>query len=126
MSQARQGWRRLRLSGALLLALACAVRGGGAAAGPQTETVQLLYGCNNVALTWPTGTPAATVAAAVAPASVLVSMWRFESAGQRFQGFAPSAPQASDLPPVRRLDPAFVCVSKAATLTRPLMVPAGP
>src|SRR5581483_3169052 len=76
-------------------------------------------GCNNIALTWPTGTALATVDAAVNPADALIAIWRFDSAAQRFRGFAPAAGPANDLTTVRMLDAVFVCLSAAGSLALP-------
>jgi hypothetical protein len=84
-----------------------------------TETVALAVGCNNVVLTWPDATPTSQVAAAVSPAEALIAVWRFDAAQERFFGFAPQAPQASDLPLVNRLDAVFLCLSAPGTLARP-------
>ena len=76
-------------------------------------------GCNNVASTWPDGTPAATVSASVTPPQVVLAVWRYDAARGRLLGFAPRAPLASDLATVDRLDAVFVCVREAASLLRP-------
>jgi PKD repeat protein len=88
---------------------------GGATAG---TTVTLLRGCNNITITWPNGTSLGTVVGAISPA-VVASVWRYDTAGRRFQGFSPEAAIASDLRTVNRLDSVFICVTAAATLTRP-------
>ena len=87
----------------------------------QTEAVQLVFGCNNVTLTWPDGTAVAEVAAAVSPTDALVAIWRFDAAARRFLGFAPQFPEVSDLRVVNRLAAVFVCVDQEATLTRPAL-----
>jgi hypothetical protein len=110
--------------GVILIALLVSLGGLRAsprAAAQQTETVQLFVGCNNVSLTWPSGTTTETVAAAVAPAGALVAIWRFEAAQTRFLGFSPQFPQASDLRTVNRLDAVFLCVNAAGTLGRPAL-----
>ena len=86
-----------------------------------TETVQLVQGCNNVALTWPTGTPTGQVARAVTPGAALVAIWRYNTTTQRFAAFAPAFPQASDLTTVNRLDAVFLCLAAPGTLTRPVV-----
>lgn len=87
----------------------------------QTETVQLVAGCNNVTLTWPDGTVTSEVAAAVSPLSALLGMWRFDSGRQTYEGFSPLAPGASDLTSVNRTDAVFICLSTPGTLSRPSM-----
>ncbi|MGD9893619.1 MAG: PKD domain-containing protein, partial [Dehalococcoidia bacterium] len=59
---------------------------------PQTERVPLPTGCSNQALTWPVGTPMGTVANAVSPPGVVLSIFRLDPVQQRFRGFSPSAP----------------------------------
>lgn len=87
----------------------------------RTETVPLFRGCNNVALTWPNGTPTTDVAAAVAPAEALVAIWRFNNATQTFQGFSRQFPGASDLTTVNRTDAVFVCMREPGMLRRPVI-----
>lgn len=85
-----------------------------------TEAVPLVVGCNPVTLTWPNGTAATTVAAAISPASALGSIWKFNAAGASWLGFSPSAPvEVNDLQSVQRLDAVFVCMNAAGTLNRP-------
>jgi plastocyanin len=85
----------------------------------QVERVDLFAGCNNVSLTWPDGTPAATVAAAVTPPNALQAIWRFDNSTQTFRAFSPQFPQASDLTTVNRFDAVFICMNAAGTLMRP-------
>jgi hypothetical protein len=87
----------------------------------ETETVALVAGCNNLVLTWPNGTPTSQVAAAVSPAEALIAVWQFDAAQGRFFGFAPQAPQASDLTMVNRLDAVFLCLREPGTLARPVI-----
>jgi hypothetical protein len=70
-------------------------------------------------LTWPDGTSVATVAAAATPPSAVLAIWSFDAAQGRFVGFAPQAPQASDLTTVNRHDAVFICVQALGTLNRP-------
>jgi hypothetical protein len=85
----------------------------------ETETVALAAGCNNLVLTWPDATPTSQVVAAVTPDAALIAVWRFDAAPGHFFGFAPQAPQASDLPMVNRLDAVFLCLRTPGTLARP-------
>ncbi len=89
------------------------------AAPAQGEMVTLFSGCNNVTLTWPTGTPTSEVAAAVTPASALIAIWRFNNATQTFQGFSPLPNAPNDFTSVNRADPAFICMRESGSLTRP-------
>ena len=89
------------------------------AASAQEETVDLVAGCNPVALTYDDGTAIATVAAGVQPADALASIWKLLPAEGTWLGYSATAPQASNLQTVERLDAVFVCVSAAATITRP-------
>ncbi len=82
----------------------------------------LSYGCNAVALTWSTGTPPSTVAAAIAPVSALLTIWKFDNATKTFRAYTPAFPQLSDLWWTRQLDAVFVCVDRDAALTRPFLV----
>lgn len=105
-----------------LALVAAAQATGGRAVAQQTEPVHLYFGCNSVALTWPSGTPPRTVAAALTPSAALVVIWRFDNRTKRFQGFSAAYTRANDLARVQQLDSAFICVDRPATLTRPMMV----
>jgi PKD repeat protein len=83
------------------------------------ESVNLFPGCTNVSVTWATGTATATVAAAIAPSGALTSIWSFINEQQRFVGYSPLAGAPNDLLTVNRAAPVFICVTSAATLTRP-------
>jgi len=79
---------------------------------PDPGGVEPLYeGCNNIALTFPDGTTSETVVQAVTPAAAVQSMWRYDASQGRFLGFAPAAPQASDLLTVNSLDAVWLCIS---------------
>lgn len=91
----------------------------------QTESVELFNGCNNVSLTWPSGTATSVVAASISPASSLNAIWRLNNVAQTFQGFAPQFPTQSDLTTVNRIDAVFVCMSGPGTLSRPVLAPGG-
>jgi hypothetical protein len=107
----------LVLAGALL-----AVQGSGvwaqAAATitlPAPGAVRQLYpGCNNIGLTFPDATASTAVAQAVTPAGTLQAMWRHNAALNKFEGFSPAAPQASDLLMVDFLDAVWLCIGGAA------------
>lgn len=86
---------------------------------PAFEAVSLVPRCNNIVSTWPVTTPITVVAAAVTPPEALISLWRYDAPAARFRGFAPEAPEASDLAVVDRLEPLFICVWAPATLLRP-------
>jgi hypothetical protein len=89
---------------------------------PDLEAVALVEGCNPVASTWPDGTAAADAAAQVAPAEALEAIWNFDAASGTWQGFSPDAPaDVSDLEEIGFLDAIFVCVSEAATWSRPVI-----
>ena len=100
---------------------------GGSApvAAQQTETVELFRACNNVAITWSSGTQTSVVAAAITPASAVQGIWRFDNNRQLFEGFSPQFPQASDLQTVNLIDAVFICMDAPGTLTRPALSPGG-
>lgn len=117
--------KRVAVSVAAALALASTLlagQGPGATAQPAAAialpapgvTKQLYPGCNNIGLTFPDGTASATVAEAVTPAGILDSMWRHDAAMNRFEGFSPAAPQASDLLTVDFLDAVWLCIGGVA------------
>jgi hypothetical protein len=87
-----------------------------------TDTVQLAAICNNVALTWPAGTPISMVAAAVQPAAAVESIWRQTIVNdmQTFIAYSPIMGAPSDYTAVQTpLDAVFICMREAGTLTRP-------
>jgi hypothetical protein len=84
------------------------------------ESIPLSAGCNNVALTWPSGTPLRVVAASLSPLASLVAIWRHEPALGRFAAFSPFHNAPVDYRTVGvRLEPAMVCLNAPATLARP-------
>lgn len=95
------------------------VRFTSTAMAPATETVPLVAGCNNIALTWPDGTATALVARAVSPDTALDAMWQYDPSSDRFIGWSsvPGAP--NDLLVVRRLAAVFLCIHEPGTLARP-------
>ena len=93
----------------------------GSIALPEPGGIEQLYeGCNNITLTFPDGTTSQTVVQAVSPAGAAESMWRHDASQNRFVGFSPTAPQASDLLTVNFLDAVWLCLGmpqSAATLS---------
>jgi CSLREA domain-containing protein len=86
------------------------------------ESVTLVGGtCNPVASSYPENTPIATIAGAVSPSGILISIWWFNPATGAWLGYSPQAPQASDLTEVDRLEAIFICVSSAGAWSRPLI-----
>lgn len=83
-----------------------------------TLTVKLAAGCNLVALTFPDGTSAETVAAAIAPAGT-VAIWRYDAAAAKYAGYSNLAGAQNDLKTVAHLDAVWICLGAAATLTEP-------
>jgi len=124
-----------------ILALALLAGAGGAAAQPEQATpeifpppeplriVDLAVACNNVALTYPDGTPVGVVVGSINPQGALYAIWRLNAspptpgAGPTFEGFAPAAPQASDLQGVNFLEAVFLCVSVPSIITMPAVQP---
>jgi hypothetical protein len=87
----------------------------------ESESVDLVEGCNPLAATWPDATAIDDVVAGVAPAEALDAIWLFDAASGAWQGYSPAAPEASDLESVNNLDAIFVCVNAAATISRPVI-----
>jgi len=83
------------------------------------ESLDLRPGCTNVVLTWPTGTAVDTVAAAVTPASALLSIWWLDAAAGRYLGWSPLPDAPNDLTSVNRMDAVYICMGEAGTFTRP-------
>jgi beta-lactamase superfamily II metal-dependent hydrolase len=90
---------------------------------PPGATKALFEGCNNVSLTFPDGTLAQTVANTVDPSGSVQSIWRHDASQNRFEGFSPAAPQASDLLTVNFLDAVWICVSAWAAGPGPTPAP---
>ena len=93
------------------------------------RVVDLAVGCNNVALTYPDGTPVGVVVGSINPQGALYAIWRLNAspptpgAGPTYEGFAPAAPQASDLQGVNFLEAVFLCVSVSSAVTMPAVQP---
>jgi hypothetical protein len=108
-------WLSGLIAAVLLLAAAVAPRLASA-----QRTVDLVLGCNPVALTYDDGTAVTMVADGVAPTGSLISIWKFLPAEGRWIGYSAGAPpEVSDLQTVERLDAVFVCVNAVATITMP-------
>jgi len=131
--------RRAFLPIAVLIVVLAGV--GGVAAQPEEESpeiypppipqrvVGLAVGCNNVALTYPDGTPVGMVVSSIEPLGAMYAIWRFNpspplpATRPTYEGFAPAAPQASDLESVGFLEAVFLCVSVSSTVTMPAVQP---
>lgn len=87
----------------------------------ETESVDLLPGCNPIAVTWPDATAIETVVEAVAPAEALDAIWKFDPESGQWQGHSPAAPEASDLLSVNTLDAVFICMNAKGTMDRPVI-----
>lgn len=88
------------------------------------ETITVTAPLQNVAITWPAGTPVSTIAAAVTPAANLEAIWRLDNAQQKYYGYSPSpaaaAAMANDYTAViMTLEPVWFVLRGNATLTRP-------
>jgi hypothetical protein len=86
--------------------------------------VDLYAGCNNIALSFPDGTACESVVDAVTPAGVVGAMWRHNAALNKWDGFSPAAPQASDLKTVNAWDAVWLCVAGAPAPAPTATVPA--
>jgi polyhydroxybutyrate depolymerase len=80
---------------------------------PPGGTVQLHQGCNNIALSFPDGTPSETVTEAVTPAGSVGAMWHHNAAMNKWEGFSPEAAQASDLRTVDFFIAVWLCIAGA-------------
>ena len=78
---------------------------------PPGISKSLYAGCNNISLTFPDGAASQTVVQAVTPVESVESLWRHSAALNKFEGFSPAAPQASDLLTVSFLDAVWLCVA---------------
>jgi hypothetical protein len=86
------------------------------------ESITLVGGtCNPVASTYPDNTPITTIANAVSPSGILISIWWFNPGTASWLGYSPQFPQASDLTSVDRLEAIFICVSSAGAWSRPIV-----
>jgi len=96
---------------------------GAATVGPMESVALAGNVCNPVASSYPDNTPIATIAGAVSPSGILVSIWWFDAATLRWLGYDPLHPAnpPSDLTLVDRLDAIFICVSSAGTWSRPVI-----
>jgi len=80
---------------------------------------QLYPACNNIALTFPDGTPSQTVIQAVTPAGAVETLWCHNAVLNKFEGFSPVYPQASDLLTVNFLDSVWLCMVEGPSATQP-------
>jgi hypothetical protein len=119
--------RSLRILAVLAVVIgAAALVGGDAAVAQSARVVTLFAGCNNVALTFPSGTSTSDVVGQVTPSGAAQALWRLDASTGSFAAYAPAAPEASDLMTVDFLDAVFVCVDQQASLTMPeISEPAG-
>jgi hypothetical protein len=119
--------RSLRILAVLAVVVgAAALVGGDAAVAQEARVVTLFAGCNNVALTFPSGTSTSDVVGQVTPSGAAQALWRLDASTGSFAAYSPAAPQASDLMTVDFLDALFVCVDQQASLTMPgISEPAG-
>jgi len=83
--------------------------------------VDLVAGCNPVAITFQDNTPIQTIASCVSPPEILIAIWEFEAPMGIWLGYSPQFPEVSDLTEKDRLDVAFLCVDAPGTFTRPLI-----
>lgn len=93
------------------------------------STEQLYPRCNNISLTFPDGTSCQTVVQAVTPAGAVDTLWRFNPSQNRFEGYSPAYPQASDLQSVYFLDAVWLCIHEAPATgpqPAPTLTPAPP
>jgi hypothetical protein len=89
---------------------------------PAMASVTLVGGaCNPVASTYPDNTPIATIAGAVSPSGILISIWWFNPGASAWLGYSPQFPQVSNLNDVDRLEAIFICVTSAGTWSRPII-----
>lgn len=86
------------------------------------ESVSLVAGCNNVALTFAAGTPITQIAGQIQPASALRSIFRFDAGAGRFVAFSPAVPATvNDYRVIdRRLEAVYICMNA------PGLLPGGP
>ena len=88
---------------------------------------ELFAGCNLLSLTFPDGTTSEEVLDAVTPPGAVEALWRQTAALDRFEGFSPAFPQASDLLKVNFLDPVWICIPRPLKPpTTPTPTPAAP
>jgi hypothetical protein len=80
---------------------------------------QLYPGCNNIALSFPDGTPSQEVVQAVTPAGAVETMWRHSAAQNRFEGYSAQFPQASDLLAVNFFDAVWLCMADGLSAIGP-------
>jgi hypothetical protein len=74
------------------------------------ETKELYAGCNLISVTFPDDTATEDVIDAVTPAETVQALWRQTPALDRFEGFSPAFPQASDLLRVDFLEAVWLCI----------------
>ena len=86
---------------------------------PAPHTTVLATGCSLVILSLGAGATPARVVSAVATPSLVVAIWRFDNAQQRFAGYFTDPAAPSDLTALAGVDSVFVCVTAPTSLTAP-------
>jgi hypothetical protein len=82
-------------------------------------TKPLYSGCNNIGISFPDGTDSLTVIQAVTPVGAVDAMWRYNAALNKFEGYSPAFPQASDLLTVNFLDAVWLCMVEGLSAVAP-------
>jgi inhibitor of cysteine peptidase len=80
-------------------------------------TKDLYSGCNNITLTFADGTTSATVIQAVTPAGTVQSIWRYNPADKKWEGYSPAFPEVGTLLTVDFLDVVWICISGSSPPT---------
>jgi hypothetical protein len=82
-------------------------------------TKQLYSGCNNIGISFPNGTASLAVIQAVTPVGAVDAMWRYNAALNKFEGYSPAFPQASDLLTVDFMDAVWLCMVQGLAAVQP-------
>jgi hypothetical protein len=86
---------------------------------PGTEAVALVSGCNPLASTYADDTPIQTIADAVTPGGIVISLWEFQAGV--WLGYSPASAAASNLREADFLDVVFACVEGPGFFIRPVV-----
>lgn len=90
--------------------------------GPETQDISLPADCDTLTLTFANKTTIATLAASIAPASAIDSLWKWN--GKDWESYFPDAPASlNTLKTINRGDEVWFCMFGVATLRQPVPAP---
>jgi hypothetical protein len=87
--------------------------------GPRMDVITLAEGCALLTNTYPYGTTAEQLRAAIAPSDSIESLWLWDTDQGDWDAYVPGVTMASDLRVVDAGDPLWLCMTGDATYIQP-------